>query len=204
MMSMVFFECPDDSIYSFTISAHFPEYSNQWSVTQLVFDREVVMQGPITYWSNNVRSQWFIICGQLSFIASKAKLSMWEAKDSYTFPYNVYGAGLTTFLWCKDSVSTECDDYVAFSAILTQNLTDFWEDIVFDKVLVNQGSDYNPSTGAFTSPDDKLYLFTWCVTSTYAGTTVRLYLNSTFTKAHYMTFVGTTSPYASVRPEVRP
>ena len=189
-----FFECPDDSIYSFTISAHCPEYPNQWSVTQLVFDREVVMQGPITYWSTTSEDS-----GSSSVAAllhcQQGKAVYVEAKDSYTFPYNVYGAGLTTFSGAR-LCSTECDDYVAFSAILRQNLTDLWEDIVFDKVLVNQGSDYNPSTGVFTCPDDKLYLFTWCVTSTYAATTINLYLNSTYTKANFLTYTGTSSPYS--------
>ena len=46
-----YFECPDSGIYSFTVTTHFPESDNQWSVSKLVFDGQTIIHGPITYWA---------------------------------------------------------------------------------------------------------------------------------------------------------
>ena len=46
-----YFECPDSGIYSFTVTTHFPESDNQWSVSKLIFDGQTIIHGPITYWA---------------------------------------------------------------------------------------------------------------------------------------------------------
>lgn len=51
---------------------------------------------------------------------------------------------------------------VAFFAGLTNNMGPVTEhtDIVFDKVITNVGSAYDPTTGHFTSPVNATYHFT--------------------------------------------
>ena len=180
-----YFRCHDSSIYGFTISAHFPEYDNQWSVSKLVFDGETVLHGPITYWATEA-----VDSGSSSVTAilqcEQGKDVYVEAKEAYTFPHNVYGAGLTSFTGAR-LCSTDCDDYVAFSAVLAQNVTSSGT-VVYDHVLINQGGAYNPSNGIFTCPDDKLYFFTWSGTMILGDSNVNLYYNSTFVKYNSMQY----------------
>ena len=185
-----FFECPDNGIYSFTVSAYFPEFENQWSVSKLIFDGETVLQGPITYWATTDHDS-----GSSSVTAilqcQQSKDVYVEAKEAYTFPHNVYGARLTSFTGAR-LCSTDCDDYVAFSAVLMHNVTSSGT-VVYDHVLINQGGAYNPSDGIFTCPDDKLYLFTWSGTMISDASYVELYYNSTFTKDNYMQPTGSSA-----------
>ena len=181
-----YFRCPDSSIYSFTISAHFPEHDNQWSVSKLVFDGETVLQC-ITYWATADTDS-----GSSSVTAilqcQRGKDIYVEAKEAYTFPHSVYGAGLTSFTGVR-LCSTDCDDYVAFSAVLTHNVTSIGT-VVYDHVLINQGGAYNSSDGIFMCPDDKLYAFTWSGASMYVGV-VDMYYNST--RVHGVTMQATGS-----------
>ena len=182
-----FFKCPDSSIYSFTLSTHFPEYDNQWSVSKLVFDGKTVLQGPITYRA---------IAGADSGSSSVTAILQCqqdrdvyvEAKEAYTFPYNVYGAGLTSFTGAR-LCSTDCDNYVAFSAVLTHNVTSSGL-VVYDHVLINQGGAYNPSDGTFTCPDDKLYFFTWSGTMIFGNARLELYYYYFLAKYNYMQPTG--------------
>ena len=179
------FECPDSGIYSFTVSAHFPEHENQWSVSKLVIDGETVLQGPITHWaiagtdSGSSSVTAVVQCEQ-------GKDVYVEAKEAYTFPYNVYGAGLTSFTGAR-LCSTDCDDYVAFSAVLTHNVTSIGP-VVYDNVLINQGGAYNPSDGTFICPDDKLYVFTWSGTMTLGGSYIDLFFDDTLAKVNGMQY----------------
>ena len=180
-----YFRCPDSSIYSFTISAHFPEHDNQWSVSKLVFDGETVLHGPIT-----VRVTQADDSGSSSVTAiaqcEQGKDVYVEAKEAYTFPYNVYGARLTSFSGAR-LCSTDCDDYVAFSAVLSNNVTSTNSILIYDHILINQGGAYNQSDGIFTCPDDKLYLFTWSATMISGGSWVDLHYNSIRTKLNFIT-----------------
>ena len=65
-----------------------------------------------------------------------------EADQSYTFPYNLYAAGMTSFTGVK--LCQPCGNYVAFSAILSPNVTtpSLEDDLVFDNVLLNLGGAY--------------------------------------------------------------
>ena len=74
-----FFEGPDDSIYSFTISACFPEYLDQSLITQLVFDRAVVKWDQLLFGQQHQKTAVHHLL-QFSFTASKAKLYMWKLK----------------------------------------------------------------------------------------------------------------------------
>ena len=118
-----YFRCPDNGIYTFTTSASFPVFQNQWSVSKLVFDRETILQGPITYWAAPAADS-----GSSSVTAilqcQNGKDVYVEAKEAYIFPYNVYGERLTSFTGVR-LCSTDCDDYVAFSAVLSHNVTGF-------------------------------------------------------------------------------
>lgn len=52
---------------------------------------------------------------------------------------------------------------IAFHAILSTGLTNVSPNTIikFGKVLVNEESGYNPSTGKFTAPLDGVYSFSW-------------------------------------------
>ena len=140
-----YFKCPDSGIYAFTISASFPEFENQWSVSKLVFDGETVLQGPITHWATEADDS-----GSSSVTAvlqcQQGKDVYVEPKEAYTFPYNVYGARLTSFSGAR-LCSTDCDDYVSFSAILSHNVTSPTGTVIFDHIIINQGTAYNPADG---------------------------------------------------------
>lgn len=59
---------------------------------------------------------------------------------------------------------TDCSGKtIAFHAILSSRLTNVSPNTIikFRKVLVNEGSGYNPTTGKFTAPLDGVYSFSW-------------------------------------------
>ena len=180
-----YFECPDSSIYSFTVTTHFPEYDNQWSVSKLVFGGETILHGPITFWATEDTDS-----GSSSVTVvlqcQQGKDIYVEAKEAYIFPNNVYGAGLTSFAGAR-LCSTDCDDYVAFSAVLTHNVTSSGL-VIFDHILINQGNAYNPSDGKFTCPDNKLYFFTWSGTMIEGNSRLELFFNSSRIRRAYTQF----------------
>ena len=98
----------------------------------------------------------------------------------------MYGAGLTSFTGAR-LCSTDCDDYVAFSAVLSQNVATVGS-VIFDHLLVNHGNTYNPTDGLFTCPDNELYLFTWSGTAIARDSDpfLRLVFNSTIIRQAYM------------------
>ena len=148
-----------------------------------MFDGETVLQGPITY-----RSTVTDDSGSSSVTAilqcQQGKDVYVEAKEAHSFPYNVNSAGLTSFTGLR-LCSTDCDDYVAFSAVLTRNVT---ANIIvaFDHILINHGNAYNPSDGVFTCPDEKLYLFTWSAVAVYGNLDMSMFVDSAERKYHYV------------------
>ena len=177
------FRCPDSEIYSFTVSANFPVFENQWSVSKLILDGETVLQGPITYWATSVMDS-----GSSSVTAilqcQQGKDVYVEDKEAYVFPYNMYGAELTSFSGAR-LCSTDCDDYVAFSAVLSQNSTSSCI-IVFDHTIINQGNAYNPLNGTFVYPDNMLYVFTWSGTAIQGSIDLHLDTGSAGTKYNFL------------------
>ena len=169
-----YFECPDNGTYSFTVTTHFPNCKNQWSVSKLVFGGETILHGPMTYWATEADDSG---SSSVTVVAQcqQGKAFYVEAKEAYTFPHNMYGAGLTSFTGAKLCYN-DCDDYVAFSAVLADNITSPGP-VTFGHVLLNQGNAYNKSNGTFTCPDNKLYLFTWSGTAIFAESALVLYLN---------------------------
>lgn len=61
------------------------------------------------------------------------------------------------------STSTPFPDGAAFSAYVSVHETDISKDftIHFDTIVTNIGSHYNKHTGAFTTPQHGVYVFTW-------------------------------------------
>lgn len=52
---------------------------------------------------------------------------------------------------------------IAFNSVLSKTLTNVPKNhiIKFERVLVNEGNGYDPSTGKFTAPVDGVYFFSW-------------------------------------------
>ena len=183
-----FFRCPDNGVYSFALPTHFPEGTEQWSVSNLMFDGSILLHGPITY---NASADIDSGSSSMSILheCEAGKDLYVEAANAYTFPYNSYGAGLTSFSGYQ-ICSDDCADLVAFSAILTQNVTNSLQDIPFEDVRINLGNAYNPSDGVFTCPDESLYLFIWSGTGSVGWIGADLYFDSVTTGRLYTTFTG--------------
>eukprot|EP00105_Crassostrea_gigas_P012569 XP_011428603.1 PREDICTED: adiponectin [Crassostrea gigas] len=65
---------------------------------------------------------------------------------------------------CRTESTKDCKGKtIAFHAILSTGLTNVSPNTIikFGKVLVNEESGYNPSTGKFTAPLDGVYSFSW-------------------------------------------
>ena len=171
-----YFRCPDDGVYSFTVSTHYPEGSEQWSVANLMFDKRVLLHGPITYRATADTDSGSSSISTLH-VCEKDKDLYVETANAYTFPYSAYGARLTTFSGYQ-ICSDDCADLVAFSVVLGYNMTSTAVDIPFEDVRVNLGDTYNSSTGTFTCPDNFLYLFMWSGTGSKSWIILNLYFDS--------------------------
>ena len=158
-----YFRCPDHSIYSFTVTTHSPQtttHQYQWSTSRIIFANDTdrfVYYGPMTFASTSSHS------------SDSASISIvlqcregWDvyvqSAETYEFGTNIYGAALTSFTGFR--LCENCSNYVAFSAVLSSNVTSDGQ-VVFGDVITNHGSAYNPSSGNFTCPDDNYYLFSW-------------------------------------------
>ena len=170
-----FFQCPDDGLYSFTVSIHILEGMEQWSVSNLMFDGNVLLHGPITYRATDTTDSG---SSSISILhqCEKSKDLYVEATDAYAFPYSTYGANLTTFPGYR-ICSDDCADLVAFSAVLSYNVTYSNLDIPFDNVRLNLGNAYNESSGEFTCPDELLYLFMWSGTGNRGSISLNLHFD---------------------------
>ncbi|XP_052677046.1 complement C1q tumor necrosis factor-related protein 3-like [Crassostrea angulata] len=65
---------------------------------------------------------------------------------------------------CRTEATKDCNGkIVAFHAILSKRLHNVPTNTIikFGKVLVNEGSGYNTTTGKFTAPFDGVYSFSW-------------------------------------------
>lgn len=179
-----FFECPDDAIYSFTITNHFPIFStSQWSSVQLVMNGNARFNGPQTYRATNGYDSGSASVTALLQCETGRNIYI-EAKDAYTFAYSVYGADLTSFSGLR--LCTDCSsNFVAFSAILMQNVTVNDVEIAFGNVLVNSGNAYEPFSGRFTCPDGRYYMFAWSQTHALGNTNLDLYVNGDMRQPSY-------------------
>ncbi|KAL4217357.1 hypothetical protein ACF0H5_023808 [Mactra antiquata] len=89
--------------------------------------------------------------------------------------------GLTGFASCQ------VNSHVAFSAGLTHDLTVLHaETIAYDKVFVNLGNAYNPTTGVFTAPEPGLYGFQFhTLAHLDKSTWLELYQNGAYIASAY-------------------
>ena len=178
-----FFECPDNGIYVFIVSLHLPQSSlNAWSVSKLVFDGDAIFIGPMTYRTTSSNDTG-VSSATVLLKCQSGKDVYVEAHETYNFPFNIYGADLTSFTGAR--LCSNCDDFVAFSAVLTSNATTNNVNIVLNKVLLNHGNAYSPTTGAFTCPDDSLYMITYGGTSNIGYCHLHLYYNDSRIKRNY-------------------
>ncbi|XP_078340773.1 heavy metal-binding protein HIP-like isoform X2 [Crassostrea virginica] len=77
---------------------------------------------------------------------------------------------------CRKHYPTGCSgEVIAFHATLTKTLRNVPQSTIikFEKVLINQGRGYDPTTGKFTAPVDGVYSFSWTY-CTEKGTTAYL------------------------------
>ena len=187
-----FFRCPFDGVYVFTVTTHTPypndctKSSLQWSSTRLMYDRETVLLGPLTFPASSRYDS-----GSSSVTVAlhcKAEKDIYvEAHEAYNFKMNTYGAKLTSFTGFHVNTS------VAFSAVLTQNVTSSGY-VILNRVLTNEGNAYNSSNGVFTCPDDALYMITWSGTDDDVGNSyLSLHQNGSSVQWLHHSYTGTTS-----------
>lgn len=156
------FRCTDYGIYAFTVSTHTidEDGATSWSVSRLMMDHNVILDGPITYRATDFYDSGSASINAVIQCVPGASIYV-EAKPAYDFPYNSYGAKLTSFTGVR-LYQTE-DRSVAFTAVMTSNHTTVTnrQPLIFDKVITNIGSFFDGSSGRFTCPDSDYYLFTW-------------------------------------------
>ena len=178
------FQCPDNGTYSFSLSTQTPVGDYVWSSLKMVFDGEIIIDGPITHVSTPT-----VESGSASFtvlLECQAGKNIYvETKKTHDFDYNLYGGGLTSFTGAR--LCESCDKIVAFSSVLTRNVTQSSVDVALGKVLLNYGNAYDPVTGIFTCPDDLLYFLTWSGTSFLGDCRLDLFLNAIAIKYNYLT-----------------
>ena len=88
------------------------------------------------------------------------------------------------------------NETVAFSAVLNRNQTSNGY-IILDKFLTYVGNTYNSTTGAFTCPDDALYMFTWSVTDDVGDSSLYLRLNGSNVQRMFLSQASGTSHTSS-------
>ena len=159
-----YFRCPDNNLYSFTISLHHPlleEEGGQWSTVglRLLYDGEVIMHGPVTYVATEQHDS-----GSSSItviLQCQLDKDIWvEADQSADFLLTDFGARLTSFMGFRIFDDNTSGQPIAFTVVLSHNISSSGF-MTFDKVITNVGDCYNATTGDFVCPDDALYLFIW-------------------------------------------
>ena len=180
------FQCPDDEVYGFSISAYTADPATPWSVSRLMKEGSVVVQGPITY-----RATEDYDSGSSSITVAlqcTTDHSIYvETQASHDFIYNSYGATFTSFSGYK--LFDVTPEAVAFTAVMTNNHTTIYDGqpLIFDAVITNIGDAFDPVYVTFQCPDDDYYLFSWSVTANYGGGHFDLFTEETRIKIQYLT-----------------
>ena len=184
-----YFRCPDAGVYVFSVSTHTQDPATPWSVSRLMMEGEVVMQGPITYIATSSYDS-----GSASITAvlqCTPDFSVYvESQAAHDFYGNSYVAELTSFTGFKlYDITTET---VAFCAVLTQNFTSSTTNapVPFDEVITNIGGAFDVSDSHFVCPDDEYYLFTWTATISVGDRYVDLHMDGSLVKRLYTTPQG--------------
>ena len=170
------FVCPDNGLYVFSVTTQTPQSATPWTVSRLMMQGKVVVEGPITYVATPEHDSGSASITVVLQCTQNYTIYV-EAQNAHNFPYNSYGARLTSFTGYK--LYNIVDSVVAFSAVMTQNHTTQYEPhpLMFDKVLTNVGSGFNVTSSYFICPDNDYYLFTWGSTLDDGGLNSQLDLN---------------------------
>ena len=170
-----YFRCPEHGLYVFSVITYTSDLSTPWSASRLMKDNDVVLQGPITYMATS-----YYDSGSASTTAvlqcTQGGSVYVEAQETFNFTHNSYGAEFTSFSGFK--LYNAASEAVAFTVVMSQNLTIFGEDLVtiaFDEVVTNLGDAFNVSESHFMCPDDEYYLFTWGATAVFGAGVVNLF-----------------------------
>ena len=168
-----YFICPDNGLYVFSVTTQTPDPATPWSVSRLLMDGEVIVEGPITYTTTQSYDSGSASTTVVLQCVEDTTIYV-EAQAAHDFPYNSYGARLTSFTGYK--LYDVVEDAVAFSVVMTQNHTTQYEQhpLVFDKVLTNVGNAFDVSSTSFKCPDDDYYLFTWGSAADVGGSNSQL------------------------------
>ena len=153
-----------------------------------MFNGDSVLRGPMTYIATTTHDS-----GSSSITAlvqcQSGKDFYVEAEQSYNFASTLYGAHLTSFSGFR--LCSQCYNLVAFSAVLTTNVTRNDMDIPFERELLNMGDAFDPFTGVFSCPDVALYMFQWSATSSSGYCSLDLFVNDTRIMQNFMTMQDT-------------
>ena len=142
------FKCPDDGVYVFSISTHTKDPATPWSVSHLMIQGELVVQGPITYIatssydSGSASSNAVLQCTQGFSIYV-------EAQAAHDFILNSYGSELTAFTGYK--LYDVVEGAFAFMAVMTNNFTISYENqpFIYDEIITNVGGAFDASASRF-------------------------------------------------------
>jgi len=164
-----FFRCPDDGIYAFSVSAYTTNSTTPWSVSRLMKEGQLVVNGPITYIATAT-----IDSGSSSITAvvqCTAGHSVYvETQKTHHFQFNSYAPTLTSFTGFKLYDASD-SNAVAFTAVMSANFTaaSDLQNFPINQVVTNIGNAYDGSLFAFICPDTDFYMFTWTSASVYGG-----------------------------------
>ena len=187
-----YFRCPDDNLYAFSLSTQTPSDAGAdvWSVTRLMFDREAVIDCPVTNYNPEPESGTASVTTVLQ--CRNGRDLYVEAVQSYTHVQNLYAADRTSFSGVRICAENTCSNYTAFSTVLAQNFTSDESantNVQFSRIITNSGNAYDNATGAFICPDNDAYYITWSATVTNcADCSVDLYFGGRLYKRNFVTY----------------
>ena len=131
------FRCPDNGIYVFSVSAQTTDPAFPWSVSRLMQEGIVVVQGPITYQATEAYDSGSSSITVVLQCTTDDSIYV-EAQATHDFPINSYGPTLTSFTGFK--LYDVTPDAVAFTAVMTNNQTaNLSEPLQLDNVVTNIG-----------------------------------------------------------------
>ena len=180
------FQCPDDGVYGFSISAYTVDPATPWSVSPIMKEGSVVVQCPITYRATEDYDSGSSSITVILQCTTDHSIYV-ETQASHDFIYNSYGATFTSFSGYK--LFDVAPEVVAFTAVMTNNHTTIYDGqpLIFDTVITSIGDAFDPVYGTFQCPDNDYYLFSLSVTANYGGGSSHfdLYMEETSIKHLY-------------------
>ena len=181
------FLCPDDGVYGFSFSAYTVDPATPWSVSRIMKERSVVVQGPITYRATEDYKSGSSSINVVLQCTTDHSIYV-EIQVSHDFICNSYGAALTSFLGYK--LFDVTPEAVAFTAVMANNHTTIYDGqpLIFDSVITNIGDVFDPMHGTFQCPDNDYYLFSWRVTANYGSGNFDLFMKDTRIKMTHLTY----------------